>query len=288
MEGADTGTYRVVVTNAFDSFDSGPVGLALYPAAPTFTLQPASRTARTGATVQLTAAARGDSPPRFQWIFKGKSIRGATNATLTLSNVAVKASGAYRVIATNMFGATTSSVANVIVFIPVSIKVQPKNLTARAGAKATFKVTAAGTKPAYQWRFNGVVIAGTTNASLVFAHVLPAQAGNYSVFISNAVSSLTSTVAVLTVTAAKARVEPSPLSGIDPAAGSVLTAVKLPNGEFTLTINGPRGRSHVIEASADLLEWTRIGVITNDTGTVEFIDREAGRLPHRFYRLVAP
>jgi hypothetical protein len=49
-----------------------------------------------------------------------------------------------------------------------------------------FHVDAAGTSPlSYQWRFNGVELAGGTNATLVLTNVQPAMAGDYDVLISS-------------------------------------------------------------------------------------------------------
>src|SRR5262249_27246961 len=77
---------------------------------------------------------------------------------------------------------------------------QPASLAARAGDNVTFKVTGFGTQPlAYQWRFNSTAMSGATGSALSLLNVQPSQAGNYSVTLSNAVSSLTSSNAVLVV-----------------------------------------------------------------------------------------
>ena len=51
----------------------------------------------------------------------------------------------------------------------------------------------------YQWRFNGTNIAGATGTSLTLSNVQPAQAGSYSVRVTNAFGAVTSQVATLTV-----------------------------------------------------------------------------------------
>ena len=78
---------------------------------------------------------------------------------------------------------------------------QPQNQTVAAGSTATFSVTASGSAPlSYQWRFNGTNLAGANSPSLSLFNVQPQQAGNYSVTVSNAASTVTSGNAVLTVT----------------------------------------------------------------------------------------
>ena len=51
----------------------------------------------------------------------------------------------------------------------------------------------------YQWRLNGTNIAGATSTSLTLSNVQPAQAGNYSLRVTNAFGSTDSSNAVLTV-----------------------------------------------------------------------------------------
>jgi hypothetical protein len=78
---------------------------------------------------------------------------------------------------------------------------QPSNQTAPAGAAVTFNLGFIGIAPAtFQWRFNGADLAGATNATLALNPVSGAQAGIYSVVLSNANGAITSAVAVLTVT----------------------------------------------------------------------------------------
>jgi len=82
---------------------------------------------------------------------------------------------------------------------PVVITTQPTNTTVFEGQTATFSFNGAG--PAFfQWKSNGVNIAGATNAVLTIPNVLFSMNSNrYSVVASNASFSATSSNAVLTV-----------------------------------------------------------------------------------------
>ncbi len=72
-----------------------------------------------------------------------------------------------------------------------------------AGSNATFTVAATGTAPlSYQWEFNGVDIAGATSATFTITNVTTANAGSYTVIVSNAEGSATSTSATLALTSA--------------------------------------------------------------------------------------
>jgi hypothetical protein len=70
------------------------------------------------------------------------------------------------------------------------------------GWDVAFSVSATSILPmSYQWQFNGVSLAGATNASLVLTNVENAQAGAYAVVVSNAIGGITSRTAVLSVSA---------------------------------------------------------------------------------------
>ena len=82
---------------------------------------------------------------------------------------------------------------------PIEITAQPIDVTANEGGSAIFSVTATGTSPTYEWKKAGVAISGATGATLTLNNIQPADAANYTVVVTNAVSSVTSGVASLTV-----------------------------------------------------------------------------------------
>lgn len=84
---------------------------------------------------------------------------------------------------------------------PPAITAQPVSQSAVAGSTAAFSVTASGTEPlAYQWRKDGAVINGATNATLTLNSVQSDQLGSYSVVVTNSLGSATSVSAVLSLT----------------------------------------------------------------------------------------
>jgi Immunoglobulin I-set domain len=62
-----------------------------------------------GSTVTFTASFTGTAPMSYQWQFDGANIPGATNTTLTLTNLQLSQSGAYNLVATNAYGSNSSS-----------------------------------------------------------------------------------------------------------------------------------------------------------------------------------
>lgn len=76
----------------------------------------------------------------------------------------------------------------------------PASASRCVGGSVTFSVTASGTAPlGYQWRRNGVNIAGATGSSYTIASVTTGDAGSYDCVVSNACGSQTSNAANLTV-----------------------------------------------------------------------------------------
>src|SRR5205823_409393 len=100
---------------------------------------------------------------------------------------------------TNSAGSTTSSVAALTVWVPPGVS-QPQSRTNVQGTTATFSASASGTSPfSYQWQFNNGPISGATGTSLSVSDVQPADAGSYTVVVTNSAGAITSSVAMLTV-----------------------------------------------------------------------------------------
>ncbi len=96
---------------------------------------------------------------------------------------------------------------------PPAITVQPQSQTVAAGGSAQFTVTASGVPtPTYQWRFNGAPIAGATDTTFGIFFAQSANAGQYSVVVTNALGSVTSDLATLAVTSTSSP-PPSAASG---------------------------------------------------------------------------
>jgi hypothetical protein len=108
-------------------------------------------------------------------------------------------------------GATSSDsemalelVANIGTFAagPASIVTPPVGQAVNEGANVAFSVVADGALPlTYQWTRNGAPIDDATNSSYSITGVLPSQAGDYRVLVSNNLGSTNSPAATLTVNA---------------------------------------------------------------------------------------
>src|SRR5439155_15379364 len=60
------------------------------------------------------------------------------------------------------------------------------------------------------------------------------------------------------------------------------------NGAVNLSVAGGVGLLYLFEASTNLVNWTKVGVRTNLTGTIQFTDTKATNYASRFYRVSVP
>ncbi len=204
VQPARAGNYSVLVSDSSGTVTSAPAVLMVGNfSMPMIGTQPSSQTVAAGANVNFNVSASGTAPLGYQWLFNGATISGATGATLSLTAVQSAQAGNYVAVVSNAMGAVTSAVAVLTVTNPGPpvIATQPASQTVTAGTNVNFSVTATGAPPLnYQWRFNGANITSATSSMYSLANVQSAQAGGYSAVIGNSVGSVTSAVAVLTVT----------------------------------------------------------------------------------------
>ena len=200
VQSTNAGNYSVVVTNVAGSVTSSNAMLTVL-VPPSITTQPTNQTVKQGSNAVFTVTATGTAPLSYRWQFNGTNLAGATNVSLTITNVQSTNTGNYSVIVTNVVGSVTSSNGVLALMTAPAITVQPTNQTVTQGSNVTFSVTATGTAPLnYQWRLNTTnLLTGATNVSLTLLNTQPTNAGNYSVVVTNVMGSVTSSNAVLTV-----------------------------------------------------------------------------------------
>jgi hypothetical protein len=205
VQAADAASYTVTITNGTGAVTSTPAALTLAaaPIVPTISTQPRSQTVTLGSTVTFDVAADGTSPFTYRWHKNGVPISGATSATLTVVVTSVSNAGSYSVAVANSAGAVTSNAAALAITpsstLP-SILLDLSDLTIRPGTRAQFVVTADGAAPLnYEWRKNGITIAGANGPTLDLTNVQSGHEGYYSVVVTNAFGSAISRPALLLV-----------------------------------------------------------------------------------------
>lgn len=199
VSAADAGAYTLVATNSEGTATSSTAELTVN-VAPSVTAQPVAKTINQGANTSLSVTATGTGPLFYQWRKGGVDISDQTSATLSLTNVQTTDAGSYDVVISNVVGPVTSDAVNLTVQVPVSISTHPLSQTVVASTSVSFTVVATGDPaPTYQWRKNGIDLAGQTSSTLDLSNVGLANAGTYDVVVTNGAGSLTSDSATLTV-----------------------------------------------------------------------------------------
>src|SRR5260370_860667 len=143
-QASDAATYSVKVINGGGSVISSNATLTVvFP--PTIQTQPTNVSATQGQTASFSIVASGTAPLSYQWNFNGSLLSGATNSSLSLTNVQAIQAGGYTAVVTNPSGSVTSPVATLTVAIPPTITAQPQSQTKALGQTILFSVVAAGT-----------------------------------------------------------------------------------------------------------------------------------------------
>ncbi len=193
--------------------------------APAITQQPASVTVAAGLNATFTAAATGTGLA-YQWERSNDGgatfapVSGATGASYTLVGAQVSDNDArLRVVASNGAGSATSAAATLTVTanaVAPTITADPQDQTVPAGSTVVFTVTAVGTPPlVYEWHKNGANI-GTNSSTLSFIVSVADDSARIDVKVMNGSGSVTSAIAILTVTTPTA----APLNPVRIAGGN--------------------------------------------------------------------
>jgi PA14 domain/Immunoglobulin domain/Immunoglobulin I-set domain len=167
--------------------------------------QPQNITATAGSNVTFTVSATGMGKLKYQWVYGPTNIATGTASSFTRNNVQNTTNnvGPYYVIISNQSGnSITSSVVTLTVVdsAPV-ITTQPVGKTNAAGVSFTLNVSTVGTDArSYQWKQNGVNIAGATTTAYTKANSQTNDSGSYTVTITNSLGSVTSTAVNVLVT----------------------------------------------------------------------------------------
>jgi pectate lyase len=202
VQDGDAGTYTTIVTNPAGSATSNGALLTVV-TPPSIVIQPEPQTVNAAATATFSVFASGTAPFTYQWQRDGGNIAGANAASLAVVNAQDNDAGSYAVVVSNAAGSVTSNSAVLTVTHDVvpTITTQPASQSANVGDNVVFTVDASGTAPfGYQWQKDGSTIPGATGPSLALSNIQLADAGDYSVEISNNVGIATSDPATLTVT----------------------------------------------------------------------------------------
>jgi hypothetical protein len=214
-----------------------------------------------------------------EWFIGGLKIATITGATFTASNIFVGYWDSFASVSDNTnlsFGLLDNLVVEQYVTnVPPYITAQPQGSTAPTGSNVPFNVTAGGTATlAYQWRFNGTNIAGANSTSYTRTSAQAIHAGNYSVVVTNVSGSVTSSVAILTLT---------------PTIPLQFTSIaRLADGNVQINLTGDPGFNVQLSTSTNLTSWSVLTNLANPSGSLSFTGAPPVNVLNQFYRAQYP
>lgn len=203
---ADTGSWRLIVTNGFGAVTSAVYTLTITSTPPHevsivdgFYSYQNPLPIVAGSGFALDAWARGSAPLYYQWRQDGTNLVGETNSSLTFSGFAAGQQGQYTCLVSNHLAtAESASIRVVLSTDPPLITYQSWGtgdamLDVTTGGYLNVYVTAGGGLPLnYQWEKDGSDLAGWTNPYFTIYSLAPLDTGVYRVRVWNALGSVLS------------------------------------------------------------------------------------------------
>jgi alpha-tubulin suppressor-like RCC1 family protein len=249
---------------------------------PVIFTEPADQYALAGGSVTFSAQGEGVAGLQYQWQFNGVNITGATNATLTLTNVGVSNNGNYDVVVSTDFGSITSSLATFTLVVAPGIEttVPPAGATTWISYPATLSVVVTNPSPpayplSYGWQLNGTNIAGATSASFEIVYLTPTNEGLYTVGITNAAGRTNATWNMLLALPGMVETWGSDTSGECNRPATLTNATAIAAGEY---------QSVAVTDSGTVVQW---GHYWNGTNYYSVTNSSVATLPPTSSNLVA-
>jgi hypothetical protein len=187
---SQAGGYVVVVTNASGSVTSAPPAILTVTHPPVITVQPESQVVAAGDEALFTVDVNGATPFTYQWWKNSAPVSGETEDSLDLFPVMDSDAASYAVAITNSDGTAASAAALLTVIEPELETSQPIGSPIDTCSSITLTVITHGTDGSlhYQWYFGANPI-GADSPSYSIPDVTLADAGTYSVDVSNSAGS---------------------------------------------------------------------------------------------------
>jgi uncharacterized repeat protein (TIGR03803 family) len=216
-----SGSYAATLyfTNLNDQSVQGRQATLAIVTLPLILSQPTNQAVIEGMTATFSVGTAANALLSYQWQFDSGSgptslttssgISGSATGSLTIEDVSPGDVGGYSVIVSNAAGSVTSGIASLTIIAgqaPVIVSA-PASQTLLPGATAVFTASATGDEPlSYFWQVDGTNLAeagniyGSATSTLTIRSATAANAGNYSVLITNSFGSVTSSAAALSFT----------------------------------------------------------------------------------------
>jgi len=157
--------------------------------------------------------------------------------------------------------------------LPPQITQQPQSMTVLAGQSRALTVSANDPGAGYQWFFNNSSASVATTPLLNLTNISLANAGTYTVVVTNALGAATSTVVTLNV-----------------AVPPVLKLAASIPGSIQLSANSVTGLTYLVQMATNLMKPIWQSVVTNNTGINGAVNFQTNTTATKsqYFRLVFP
>lgn len=173
---------------------------------------------------------------------------------------------------------------------PPAIAVQPLGVGVQNGGTAVLTATATSlTKMEITWRFNGVPITNAqvanvvvplvgTVSTLTILNVSPANQGAYSMKVENGGGEVVSQDATLLVLG-------NVVTGVLNTVSVLTSGTGMTTNGFQLNLIKPATSNCVVDASANLKDWTPVYTNSTSSTNISYTDIAAKNMAFRYYRV---
>ena len=287
VDPSQAGNYAVLVTGSNGSVLVSNIVLTVG-MAPMITGQPANQSVMPGCDATFNASACGTGPLSYQWCAGGLAMNGQTSPSMTLTNIQALDFDSYCVVITNVFGAITSTPAQLALGQPPAANPDTVYRFASGGVRVNANLLMANDTVA-KWDALTIVevspnsaaggIVKLTNNWIYYAP--PGSTTNEDTF-TYMVSDGHCGTDVGTVTVQIKADNPQPLT---------FAMDKPGDGSIRLTFDGMPGYNYRIQHADDLTgqNWHTLGTQTADgMGVCQVVDWSPTNAPAQYYRAAWP
>lgn len=212
---SDAGDYKCLVNGKNGNAVSSVINITVQNAISASSL-PAQMIKNKGETIQIQLTATGNNNI-YQWYKNSVSLKdtlkisGTKTSVLKIENAEKSDTGYYYCHITGICNELNSDTLELKIVLPTKIVSQPTPLKICVGETASFVIQADGENLKYQWKKDGVIIAGATLNNYKITNAKASDSGSYACFVSGAGGDQLSNAALLTVNV-KPEISVQPLS----------------------------------------------------------------------------
>ncbi|MFC2138075.1 immunoglobulin domain-containing protein, partial [Bacteroidota bacterium] len=186
VDAGNAGSYSCYVSSIYGNIEANPIYISVSDV-PQIISQPSDAFVNEGNEIEPALIVSGTAPITYSWLLNSVPIPGEINSSLNIASFAAGNEGVYKGTASNLCGSDTTNEFAMYISPPILVKGNDSIFC--EGENVVIYTVTNLPSPTFQWYKNGNAIAGETDDSLKFTPISRGEDGNYSCYISSAISS---------------------------------------------------------------------------------------------------